>query len=126
MADDGWIELDGIDPSAAEFPLAQKAAGEWMVIFKLGEKFHGIGRFCAHQRADLGKLGTLLGSGGMLRCSLHGYVYQLQSGKCINAPGEDLDNYEVAVEDNRMRVRKVSEGVKTGTAARNDTAAAKD
>ena len=126
MSDNDWIELDEIDPTATDFPVAQKAAGEWIVIFKVGGKFHAVGRFCAHQRADLRKVGTLLGNSGMLRCSLHGYVYRLESGKCINAPGEDIGSFEVAVEDNRLRVRKTSEGVKSGTAARNDTTAGKN
>ncbi len=122
MEDNVWIELEGIDPSTTEFPVAAKAGDDRVVIYKAGEKYHGVGRFCAHRRADLLKTGMPMSNGSLLRCNLHGYVYRMESGKCVNAPGEDIGGYEVTVEGNHMRVRKTHEGVKGSGASRLDTA----
>ena len=51
-------------------------------------------RWCPHRQADLSVFGEV--EGGVLTCHLHGWQFDLESGRCLTA------------EDRHLRVRRVS------------------
>ncbi len=53
---------------------------------------HIVERYCPHRRADLGVFGE--SDGSTLVCTLHGWKFDLETGRCLNA------------EDRRLRVRR--------------------
>jgi len=65
-----------------ENPTDDVRVGDWLV-----------GRWCPHRRGDLSVFGEVSPDGGELVCTLHGWRFELPSGRCLNA------------EDHRLRVR---------------------
>ena len=49
-------------------------------------------RYCPHRRADLAIFGEV--DGGVLTCALHGWQFDLETGRCLTA------------DDRRLRVRR--------------------
>jgi UDP-MurNAc hydroxylase len=49
---------------------------------------HVIERRCPHQRADLSRMGTICD--GVLECAVHGWRWDIDTGKCLNAEGSYL------------------------------------
>jgi UDP-MurNAc hydroxylase len=47
-----------------------------------------VQRRCPHLRADLAKFGSV--SGGVLTCALHGWRFELATGRCLTAAGHQL------------------------------------
>ena len=47
-----------------------------------------IQRRCPHMKADLTRFATI--DGGVLTCSLHGWQYELESGRCLTSDGHEL------------------------------------
>ncbi len=47
-----------------------------------------VQRRCPHLRADLGQFGTI--EGDVLTCSMHGWQFDLPSGRCLNAGGHEI------------------------------------
>jgi len=53
-----------------------------------------VERYCPHRRADLSRFGEV--AGGVLTCTLHGWRFDLATGRCLTA------------QDHRLRVRPAS------------------
>jgi UDP-MurNAc hydroxylase len=49
---------------------------------------HVIERRCPHQRADLKRMGTICD--GVLECAVHGWRWDIDTGRCLNAEGSYL------------------------------------
>ncbi|MDT5046029.1 MAG: UDP-MurNAc hydroxylase, partial [Mycobacterium sp.] len=47
-----------------------------------------IQRRCPHLKADLSKFGVVEGS--TLTCNLHGWEWNLQTGRCLTTKGHEL------------------------------------
>ncbi|MPZ64918.1 MAG: Rieske 2Fe-2S domain-containing protein [Pseudonocardiaceae bacterium] len=47
-----------------------------------------VQRRCPHLRADLSRFGSI--SGGVLTCALHGWRFDLESGRCLTAAGHEI------------------------------------
>jgi phenylpropionate dioxygenase-like ring-hydroxylating dioxygenase large terminal subunit len=58
--------------------------GEDLVVFRCGDGWGLVGRFCAHRGADL-SFGRR--EGGGLRCLYHGWLYA-SDGRCLEQPAE--------------------------------------
>ena len=58
-------------------------------VFAEGRTY-SVARFCPHAGNDLADTGELL-PGRILRCLAHRYEFSLDSGRCLNGTGMDLD-----------------------------------
>ncbi|WP_446040959.1 Rieske (2Fe-2S) protein [Streptomyces sp. SID1121] len=47
-----------------------------------------VQQFCPHLGADLAKFGTI--EDGKLTCTMHGWNYDLSTGRCLTADGHDI------------------------------------
>jgi nitrite reductase/ring-hydroxylating ferredoxin subunit len=101
-----WHELSEIHTEETEFPVATTVNGADIVIFKNFESYYGVQRYCPHQDADFERCATIMGNGKMLRCTLHGFVFKLDTGKGVNAGQHCLDTYEIKRDGSQLQARK--------------------
>ena len=106
MAEGEWHDLKEIDVGETTFPLATSVDGADVVIFQDGDSYYGVQRLCPHQDADFVRRGTIMRNGTMLRCTLHGWVFSLDTGRGVNARHECIDVYEVRSEGSGLQARK--------------------
>lgn len=55
---------------------------------------------------DFVRRGVIMGNGKMLRCSLHGFIFNLDSGKGVNAGPQCIDIFEIRRDGSRLQARK--------------------
>jgi len=48
-----------------------------------------VSRYCPHRQADLGTFGAI--EGDELVCTLHGWRFDLATGKCISATSKSIN-----------------------------------
>jgi len=77
--------------SYAEGWYAEQSSGDELV--KLGD--YMVQRRFPHLKADLSRFGTVCD--GVLECAMHGWRFELASGRCLTADGDDI--VAIAVED---------------------------
>jgi UDP-MurNAc hydroxylase len=70
--------------SYAEGWYAEKSSGDDLV--RLGD--YMVQRRCPHLKADLSRFGTVCD--GVLECAMHGWRFELASGRCLTAEGHDI------------------------------------
>jgi UDP-MurNAc hydroxylase len=70
--------------SYAEGFYAEQSSGDELV--QLGD--YMVQRRCPHLKADLSRFGTVCD--GLLECSMHGWRFELASGRCLTADGHDI------------------------------------
>jgi UDP-MurNAc hydroxylase len=70
--------------SYAEGWYAEKSSGDDLV--KLGD--YMVQRRCPHLKADLSRFGTVCD--GVLECAMHGWRFELASGRCLTADGHEI------------------------------------
>jgi nitrite reductase/ring-hydroxylating ferredoxin subunit len=76
--------------------------GTPVALARIGEAVHAIAGTCPHQGGSLG-LGRL--SGSRLACPLHGWMFDVRSGRCLFPPrGTDVAAFPVTVEDGAVWV----------------------
>jgi len=95
MGEGEWHDLREIDAEESEFPVAATVGGEDIVIFQIGDDYRGAQRLCPHKDGDFVRRGVIMGNGKMLRCSLHGFIFNLASGKGVNAGPQCIDIFEI-------------------------------
>jgi nitrite reductase/ring-hydroxylating ferredoxin subunit len=106
MSESEWHDLQEIDAEAAEFPVASAVNGEDIVIFKNADDYYGVQRLCPHQNADFVRRGAIMGNGKMIRCTLHGFIFKLDTGKGVNAGKQCVDIFEIKRDGSRLKARK--------------------
>jgi len=67
-----------------------------VAIARTGERSVAFDARCPHRAADLTVFGMLVGD-GLLRCGVHGHVYDLESGRCVDARDCDPAEEHLAV-----------------------------
>jgi UDP-MurNAc hydroxylase len=76
------------------FPGQQQYNEYVFAFFKCLSRAH-VQRRCPHLKADLSRFGTVCD--GVLECAMHGWRFELASGRCLTADGDDI--VAIAVED---------------------------
>jgi nitrite reductase (NADH) small subunit/3-phenylpropionate/trans-cinnamate dioxygenase ferredoxin subunit len=77
-------------------------SGVKVAVFRVGDKLHAVRDRCPHMGASLAE-GTI--SGGAVRCSWHGWRFDLETGDCDRKDWVELPVYEVRVEGDDVMVR---------------------
>jgi len=79
-----------------------------IVVFKIGEVFHGFERRCPHQNADLATFGIVQGS--EFQCEAHEALFNPETGECLKKPRrrpmkrEYLQTYPITLEGEELYV----------------------
>lgn len=73
--------------------------GETVAVFKTPQGFRACQNVCPHAGGSLGE-GSV--EGDAVTCLLHGWQFNLQTGACLNEPGNDIKIYPVEVRKGRV------------------------
>lgn len=73
--------------------------GETVAVFKTPQGFRACQNVCPHAGGSLGE-GSV--EGGTVTCPLHGWQFNLQTGACLNEPGNGIKTYSVEVRKGRV------------------------
>lgn len=77
-------------------PVAVVVEGARVVLARVGDTVYACGDVCAHRGGHLSE-GRL--SGPRLACPLHGWIYDVRTGRCLfPARGDSVPSYPVRVE----------------------------
>ncbi len=97
-----WVEVEVDDGSQAATLRAIDVGGEDLVLVHHGDRYVAMDRWCLHQQGDLAK-GRLVGQA--VKCPLHGFMYSIETGRCLNCSGYNVRVHEVEVANGVVRVR---------------------
>lgn len=75
--------------------------GHPIALFNIGGAFHAVSNVCLHRGGPIGE-GTL--DGFVVTCPLHGWEYDVRTGKNLANPVARLRTYEVRVEGDEVLV----------------------
>lgn len=107
--EEGWVPTLGVDdvPAGEITPLRVAGADgkeTEVIVVSLGGRLNAYVNACAHQGLPLD--GALLDTeAGTLTCPWHGLCYDAMSGECMSAPGAQLDQLPLRVDDGRVWIR---------------------
>lgn len=73
--------------------------GETVAVFKTPQGFRACQNVCPHAGGSLGE-GNV--EGETVTCPLHGWQFNLQTGACLNEPGNDIKIYPVEVRKGKI------------------------
>ncbi|MCL5021610.1 MAG: Rieske (2Fe-2S) protein [Bacteroidetes bacterium] len=86
--------------------ITRKLEDDDIALVKLNETVCAFVNICPHQHTPLvDKYGGQI-YGEELTCPMHGWTYDLKTGKCVNESGK-LKMLEVKIEDGGVHVRKI-------------------
>jgi len=69
--------------------------GRDVVLLKVNGAVTAIDRVCPHEDGDLGE-GLMFGKN--IKCPVHGWIFELTTGRCLNQRGYGITVYRVQVE----------------------------
>ncbi len=64
------------------------------------EKAYAINNFCPHRGGPLYRGETE--NGPAVRCPLHGWLFNLESGECLNMPAPPIETYKLKIEKDKI------------------------
>ena len=108
-ASEGWVKVG----SAADLPVDDlsavtltTAAGESaeVIVVNVGQRLSAYRNECAHEALPLNNAVLDL-SNNTLTCPWHGFCYDATSGECLSAPGAQLEQLPLRVDDGDVWVR---------------------
>jgi nitrite reductase/ring-hydroxylating ferredoxin subunit len=106
-ADVTLCELTTIaDGAARNFVLQMRAGRFHGFVVRSGEAVRGYVDRCPHAGVPLARTldDYLTPDGGLIACSWHGALFEIDSGRCVGGPcvGQALTPWPVAVRDGRI------------------------
>ncbi len=75
--------------------------GTELALYHTQGRFYAVENFCPHRGAPLAD-GNL--SGTTIECDWHGWRFDLPTGQCLGRPAEQLETYEVRIEDGWIKI----------------------
>ena len=81
-----------------------QAAGRDVVVLREGDAYRAIDRWCLHEEGDLGE-GMMLGK--HIKCPVHGYIFDLTKGQCINQFMLKIGVYAVEVDGDELLLTRL-------------------
>ncbi len=90
--------LDEVKPGR---PIEVEINGEQVALCNLDGTIHAISGVCPHAGGPLGQ-GDL--NDNVLTCPLHGWQFDVASGRCLRIPAMKIKTYEVRMQGNDILV----------------------
>ena len=75
--------------------------GHEVALYHADGEYWATNNFCPHRGGSLGE-GEL--NGTTITCPLHGWMFDVTTGECLNNVGGEVDTYEVSVEGDEVYV----------------------
>ena len=92
------LEADGLAVAVAD--------GNDVVIVRQDGGYRAVDRWCPHEEGDLGE-GMMYGK--HVKCPVHGYIFDLSKGRCINQFTLTIRVYAVEVDGDELLLTPRSE-----------------
>ena len=100
---DGWVCVAKRDQVTPDTPLTIESVENGVGLYEVDNQLYAIEDVCPHGP-------SLLSRGyardGKVKCPLHGAVFDIKTGECLEGPAErNLQTYAVLVRDNSVYVQ---------------------
>lgn len=104
-ADDGWVKVAATGEIAdGALTVTRVADGAEVLVISIDHRLSAYRNECAHEALPLDK--AILDAGnGTLTCPWHGFCYDATSGECLTAPGAQLEQLPLRVDNGAVWVR---------------------
>ena len=79
--------------------------GKEAALFNVEGHLYAVGNRCPHRSGPLvkGRIETVPDTNVLaLRCPLHGWLFELATGRCLTRPGADISSYPVICQDSEV------------------------
>lgn len=108
-AAEGWSKLgpaSGLPVDDLSTASVSTSSGERvdLIVVNLGQRLSAYRNECAHEALPLDDAVLDL-SNGTLTCPWHGFCFDAESGECLSAPGAQLEQVPLRVDDGAVWVR---------------------
>ncbi|MBB3754236.1 Fe-S cluster biogenesis protein NfuA/nitrite reductase/ring-hydroxylating ferredoxin subunit [Mycolicibacterium sp. BK634] len=108
-AAEGWVEVgpaaalavDELSPLSLTSATGERAE---VIVVNAGQRLSAYRNECAHEALPLDNAVLDIGS-NTLTCPWHGFCYDATSGECLSAPGAQLEQLPLRVDDGVVWVR---------------------
>ena len=97
----GDIKVDDLTPVMLESAGGERTA---VIIVNLAQRLSAYRNECAHEALPLDNA-VLDTANGTLTCPWHGFCYDAGSGECLSAPGAQLEQLPLRIDDGVVWVR---------------------
>lgn len=97
-----FVNVARVEDVAAGAIVPVEAEGVKMILYRVGDDYRAVQRYCVHQRADLARMGVL--EDGFLVCMMHDWRYHAATGVHELSPETCLTCYPVRVEGEHIQV----------------------
>ena len=98
----GWVEIEGAADIGEGAGCAVQAAGRKLAVFRHDGRLDAIDDACPHQGASLAE--GLFHEGRVI-CPLHGWVFDVASGRCPRESHEGVRTYPVRKSERGVEVQ---------------------
>ena len=80
--------------------------GQEVAVFNVDGRLFAVGNKCPHRQGPLvrGKVESAAQSPSV-RCPIHGWLFDLATGQCLNQPQARTPAYSVTCETGRLRIQ---------------------
>ncbi|MEI7914601.1 MAG: NifU family protein [Mycobacteriaceae bacterium] len=102
--EDGWVRLGPAADVAADDLSTATLHDVSVLIVNLDQRLAAYRNECAHEALPLTEA-VLDVSNGTLTCPWHGFCYDATSGECLSAPGAQLEQLPLRIDDGDVWVR---------------------
>lgn len=75
--------------------------GTEIALFNIDGEFHAVENFCPHKGYPLADSRVF---GNVVECDLHGWRFDIRTGKCFTKKGCSIESYEVRVDDGMLKI----------------------
>lgn len=103
------IEIGSSDEFSEASPVKIDAAGQEVLVVRIGEKLHAISDRCSHAKASLSE-GEVIAEEAIIECPRHGATFSLETGEALSLPAtEAVSVYKVIEEDGAVKLEMDSD-----------------
>ncbi len=100
-ADDGWVKVTRTESVPVD---GMTVPVDGVIVVNIGQRLSAYRNECAHEALPLDEA-ILDASAGTLTCPWHGFCYDATSGECLSAPGVQLEQLPLRIDDGDVWVR---------------------
>ena len=97
-----FIRIAALSDVRPARPLVIEVNGHEIAVFRIGDDFHAVSNVCPHQHSPVIAEGPL--EGHVITCPMHGWSYDVRTGRSVNASGF-LRTFELRVVGDTLQIR---------------------
>jgi nitrite reductase/ring-hydroxylating ferredoxin subunit/Fe-S cluster biogenesis protein NfuA len=101
---DGWVKVGPTEDLPVDDLTPITLDGVSVLVVNLGNRLSAYRNECAHEALPLDEA-VLDVSNGTLTCPWHGFCFDATSGECLSAPGAQLEQLPLRIDEGEVWVR---------------------